>query len=136
MVIFLSGIYITAFSLMNRLDPMETYYINKSVYMDRPCDNELRKLCSQSGTKDWAGINFFRWISRAGKWELKLQLGPNDRIVPGSLPLLEVYGASDDACGELGYDMVPVDRGRWFWHGLESFWDMWNDFDETATTSI
>jgi hypothetical protein len=51
---------------------------------------------------------------------------------PSPLLLLEIYGASDEVCVELGFDMVPVDRSRWFWHGLESFWDVWNDLDERA----
>jgi hypothetical protein len=71
-----------------------------------------------------------------GKWQVKLQLVPHDRSEPDSLPLLEIYGASDEFCEELGYDRVPVDRGWWFWHGLESIRDLWNDFDEKATTSI
>jgi hypothetical protein len=72
----------------------------------------------------------------AGKWEVKLQLGPHDSSYPGPLPLLEIYGASDKICEELGFDMVPVDRGRSFWHGLKSFWGVWNDFDERVTTSV
>jgi hypothetical protein len=57
----LSFIFIALILWGDGIEHMDfTYDINKTAYMDRPCDNKLRELCSQNGTEYCAGANFFQ----------------------------------------------------------------------------
>ena len=99
--------------LVFHLQPRREFdYANKeTALMDFPCDNALRNICPHDDTANCSGICLvMSVIDSGGKWEVKLQLysGANDWRNP--IPVLEVYGATDEVCEEMGLDNYSVHR--------------------------
>ena len=108
----------------------------RTAFLDRPCDNAVLKTCqlvSFRNTSHCLGQShsYTTPTDKAENWEVKLQLvdTPSEGF---PVAVLEVYGATDSVCKDLGFDVVNPQRTKWPWQGIRSLGDIWADFIEDS----
>jgi hypothetical protein len=108
----------------------------RTAFLDRPCDNAVLKTCqfvSFRNTSHCLGQShsYTTPTDKAENWEVKLQLvsTPAEGF---PVAVLEVYGATDSVCKELGFDVVSPQRTKWPWQGMRSWGDIWADYIEDS----
>ena len=92
---------------------------NTTVFLDRPCERALREICPPndiwncSGTYKLPPQKYLSTSDDVGAWEVKLQLLKHPIIPRPSWPEMNVYGAKESVCEELGFTEISLGRNRW-----------------------